>query len=128
MRRLEQAQILRPWVDTWPVTDQNVLDDCQTRGNTGLRRPASKPINLKRVQRRGFPLDQEHLANVREVEVGIERRTAPNAPRLDATMVARRDLDEISGIALLEQQPGIAFQRRARKTVGGVARSPRKLS
>ncbi len=58
-----------------------------------------------------FPLDQEHLADVREVEVGIERRTAPNAARLDAPMLARRDRDEISGIALLEQQPDIAFQR-----------------
>ncbi len=63
----------------------------------------------------GFPLDQEHLANVREVEVGIERRierrTAPNAARLDAAMVGRCDLDDISGIALLEQPPDIAFQR-----------------
>ena len=55
-----------------------------------------------------------------KVEVGIERRTAPNvasiqrlllAARLDATMVARRDLDKIRGIALVEQQPDIAFQR-----------------
>ena len=59
----------------------------------------------------GFPLDQEHLANVREVEVGIERRTAPNAARLDAAMGGRCDLDEISGIALLEQQPDIAWGR-----------------
>ena len=58
-----------------------------------------------------FTLDQEHLANVREVDVRIERRTAPNAARLDAPMLARRDLDEIRGIALLEQQPDIAFQR-----------------
>ena len=66
----------------------------------------------------GFTLDQEHLANVREVDVPIERRTAPNvasiqrlllAARLDATMVARRDLDKIRGIALVEQQPDIAF-------------------
>ena len=55
-----------------------------------------------------------------KVEVGIERRTAPNvasiqrlllAARLDATMVARRDLDKIRGIALVEQQSDIAFQR-----------------
>ena len=59
----------------------------------------------------GFTLDQEHLANVREVDVGIERRTAPNAARLDAPMLARRDLDKIRGTALLEQQPDIAFQR-----------------
>ena len=59
----------------------------------------------------GFPLDQEHLANVGKVDVRIERRTAPNAARLDAPMFARRDLDEIRGIALLEQQPDIAFQR-----------------
>ena len=68
----------------------------------------------------GFTLDQEHRANVREVDVRIERRTAPNvasiqrlllAARLDATMVARRDLDKIRGIALVEQQSDIAFQR-----------------
>ena len=68
----------------------------------------------------GFTLDQEHLADMGKVEVGIERRTAPNvasiqrlllAARLDATMVARRDLDKIRGIALLEQQSDIAFQR-----------------
>ena len=58
-----------------------------------------------------FPLNQKDLADVGEVEVRIERRTAPNAARLDATMLARRDRDEISGIALLEQQPDIAFQR-----------------
>ena len=58
-----------------------------------------------------FPLDQKHLADVGEVEVRIERRTAPNTARLDAAMLARRDRDEISGIALLEQQPDIAFQR-----------------
>ena len=51
----------------------------------------------------GFPLDQKHLADVGKVEVGIERRTAPNSARLNAPMPARRDLDEIRGIALLEQ-------------------------
>ena len=60
----------------------------------------------------GFTLDQKHLADMGKVEVGIERRTAPNvasiqrlllAARLDAAIVGRCDLDEISGIALLEQ-------------------------
>ena len=47
-----------------------------------------------------------------EVETGIERRAAPNTPRLDAAMIRRRDLGEIGGAARLEQQGDIAFQRR----------------
>ena len=60
----------------------------------------------------GFALDQKDLPDMGEGEVVIERRTAPNAPRLDAAMIRRRDLDEVSGAARLEQQGDIAFQRR----------------
>ncbi len=59
-----------------------------------------------------FALDHKDLPNMREVEVVIERRAAPNAPRLDAAMIRRRDLYEIRGTARLEQQGDIAFQRR----------------
>ena len=31
---------------------------------------------------------------MREVNVSVERRTAPNAPRLDAAMIGPRDLDK----------------------------------
>lgn len=58
-----------------------------------------------------FTLDQEHLTDAGKVEVRIERRTAPNAPRLNATVFGRRELDEIKGSTLLEQQGNIAFQR-----------------
>ena len=57
-------------------------------------------------------LDPKDLPDMGEVEVAIERRTAPNAPCLDAAMIGRRDLDEISVAARLEQQSNIAFQRR----------------
>lgn len=59
-----------------------------------------------------FTLDQKDLSYMREVEVVIERCAAPNAPRLDAAMIGRRDLDEIRRAALLKQQGNIAFQRR----------------
>lgn len=39
-----------------------------------------------------FALDQDGLTDMREVEIGIERRAAPDAPRLDAAMVRRRHL------------------------------------
>ena len=60
----------------------------------------------------GFALDHKDLPDMGEVEIGIERRAAPNTPRLDAAMIRRRDLDEIGGAARLEQQDDIAFQRR----------------
>ena len=50
-----------------------------------------------------------------EVEVAIERRAAPNAPRLDAAMIRRRMCFQTlhhSGAARLEQQSDIALQRR----------------
>ena len=59
-----------------------------------------------------FALDQKDLPYMREVEVAIERGAAPNASRLDAAMIRRRDLDEIRRAALLKQQGDIAFQRR----------------
>ena len=81
-----------------------------------MRRAARDPQrNLGRVIA-GFFLDalafdQNHLADVGKVEIRIERRTAPNAPRLDATMVGRRDLNEIRDAAPLERQGDIPFQR-----------------
>ena len=60
----------------------------------------------------GFALDQKYLPNMREVEGGIERRAAPNAPRLDAAMIGRRNLDEIRFASRLEQQHDIELQRR----------------
>ena len=50
----------------------------------------------------GYALAQKDLPDLREVEVGIERRAAPNAPRLDAAMIRRRDRDEISVAARLD--------------------------
>ena len=47
-----------------------------------------------------------------EVEVRVERRAAPNAPRLDTPVIGRRDLDEVGRLALLEQQGDIALQLR----------------
>ena len=60
----------------------------------------------------GFALDQKDLTDLREVEGGIERRAAPNAPRLDAAMIGRRNLDEIRFASRLEQQHDIELQRR----------------
>ena len=60
----------------------------------------------------GFALDHKDLAHMGKVQIVIQRRTAPNTPRLDAAMIGRRDLDEIRGAARLEQQGDIAFQRR----------------
>ena len=58
----------------------------------------------------GFTLDQKGLADAGKVEVGIERRAAPNAARFDAAMIRRCDLDEIRGDTRREQQSDIAFQ------------------
>jgi len=59
----------------------------------------------------GFTLDQKDLPDVGNVEVRIERRSAPHAPRLKAAVNGRRDLDEVGGCVLLEQQCHIAVQR-----------------
>ena len=56
-------------------------------------------------------LDETDLTDMGEVEVGIERCTTPNAPRLNATLLERHDLDQIRDAAGLEQQSDIAFQR-----------------
>lgn len=58
----------------------------------------------------GFSLDQKDLPDVGEVEVRIERRTTPDAPRLKAAVIGRGDLDEIGGGTLLKQQCDIALQ------------------
>ena len=60
----------------------------------------------------GFTLNQKDLPDVREVEIRIERRTAPDASRFDAAVIGRRDLDEVGGAARLKQQRDIALQRR----------------
>ena len=60
----------------------------------------------------GFALDPKDLPDAGEVKVAIERRTAPNAPRLDAAMIGRRNLEEISVAARLEQQGDCALQPR----------------
>jgi hypothetical protein len=66
----------------------------------------------------GFTLDHEDLADVGEVDVGIERRTAPNAPRLNAAVIGRVDVDEVGATVVLEQRRDIALQRRL-VTLGG---------
>ncbi|MBK6631590.1 MAG: hypothetical protein IPG33_11465 [Betaproteobacteria bacterium] len=40
-------------------------------------------------------LENEHLTDVREVEVDIERRAAPDTARIDATVIGRCHLDEV---------------------------------
>ena len=59
-----------------------------------------------------FAFDPKGLADVGEVEVSVERRTAPTAPRHDQPLIGGRDVDEIRGAAGLEQQGDIAFQIR----------------
>lgn len=49
---------------------------------------------------------------MRKVKVGVERRAAPNTPRLNAAMVRRCNLNEIRHTALLERQRDIPLQRR----------------
>ena len=75
-----------------------------------MRRAARDPQrNLGRVIA-GFSrcarVQQKHLDDAGKVKVRMERRTAPNAPRFDATVVGRRDLNEIRDAAPLERQPG----------------------
>ena len=48
-------------------------------------------------------LDQEDLADMRKVEMRVERRTAPDAPGFNSAVVGWRDIDEIRSLALLEQ-------------------------
>ena len=47
---------------------------------------------------------------MREVEIALERRAAPDAPRLDAAMVRRRHLDEVRIAPPVKQQGDIAFE------------------
>jgi hypothetical protein len=51
-----------------------------------------------------FPLDAKDLTDVGEVQVVIEGRAAPDAPRLDAAMIEGGDFDEIRRAAGLERR------------------------
>ena len=55
--------------------------------------------------------DQKDLSDLREVEVVIERRTTPDSPGFDASVIRRRDLDEIGCFPVLEGERDIALQR-----------------
>ena len=61
---------------------------------------------------RSLGCDPKDLPDAGDVKAAIERRTAPNAPRLDAAMIGRRDLEENSVATSLEQQGDCAFQPR----------------
>ena len=61
---------------------------------------------------RSLGCDPKDLPDAGDVKAAIERRTAPNAPRLDAAMIGRRNLEEISVAARLEQQGDFALQPR----------------
>ena len=52
----------------------------------------------------GCTLDQKDLPDVGNVEGRIERCTAPDASRLDATVILWCDLDKVGGFAVLEQE------------------------
>lgn len=60
----------------------------------------------------GFPLDPMDLPDIGKVEVAVEFRAAPHAPRPDSTMSQHRVRYEMRGAAGLEQQGDIPFQRR----------------
>ncbi len=60
----------------------------------------------------GFPLDQKHLADMREVEVAIERRAAPDTAGFDAAMLGWRTLDEVGGAPRREMHGDVRCQRR----------------
>ncbi len=66
---------------------------------------------LAGVLREGFPLDQKDLPDVREVEGRIERGTAPDAPRLNASVIGWRDLDEGGSLTRLKPPRDLALQR-----------------
>ena len=65
---------------------------------------------LPGLLREGFTLDQKDLPDVREIEVRLQRRTAPDAPRLHAPVIGRGNLDEVGGAARLEQERDLALQ------------------
>ena len=52
---------------------------------------------------KGLSLDQEHLPDMREIEVFIQRRTAPDAAGFNPVVVRRCDLDEIRFFSILEK-------------------------
>lgn len=70
-------------------------------------------------------LNQEGLADIREVEVGIERGTAPDTPGLGPTMRCRRNGNEIRGLAILEEARERRLQRRLIAFNGEVVCAPR---
>ena len=60
---------------------------------------------------KNLPLDQEDLADMRKVEMGVQRRTTPDAPGFNSAVVGWRDIDEIRCLAILEQKRDIALER-----------------
>ena len=58
----------------------------------------------------GLAFDQKDLPDMGKVEVRIQRRTAPDASRLNASVIGRGDLDEVGGLTRLEQDGKIALQ------------------
>src|ERR1035437_4082510 len=93
------------------VDGQDALRRGLVRGTTGNPERGLTP-ELARFFLDRFAFDQKHLTGVGKVEVSVERRTAPNAPRLDATMLSQCRLDEIGDAAPFKQHPDIALQRR----------------
>jgi len=52
----------------------------------------------------GFPFDDEGLADMWEVQIGVQFGCDPNFAGVDATVVAGRRFDEIRFSAILEEQ------------------------
>ena len=51
--------------------------------------------------------DHEHLADVGEVEEGVQRRAAPDAPRFNAAVIGGRDIDVVRQSTMAEQKRDI---------------------
>jgi len=52
---------------------------------------------------KGLPLDQEHLPDMWEIEVFIQRCTAPDAAGFNPAVIRRRDFDKIRFLPILEK-------------------------
>lgn len=55
-------------------------------------------------------LDHKNLADMREIKVVVERRAAPDAPCLDASVISRADILMVWCCAVLKQQRDVFFK------------------
>ena len=87
---------------TTAIHFENVLRACLFWGTTGYpQNDFEGRFSVFLIN--GLPLNQEHLPDMREIEVVIQRCTALDATDFNSTMIRRRDLDKIRFLSIREK-------------------------